>query len=152
VVAARDVDPLAPRGGEETILLVEDQPEVRQIVERLLTRLGYRLLVAPDAGAALTLIASDAGRIDLLVTDVVLPGMSGRELADEITQRIPTINVMFISGYTDDAIVRHGVLEAGVHYLEKPFTPDSLAAKVRHVLDTGSANGNRRAPSVTVGQ
>ena len=143
--------PEAIRGGAETVLLVEDQPDVRQIVQLLLTRLGYRLLVASDAAAALTMIASHAGKLDLLITDVVLPGVSGRELANEITERFPAVKVLFISGYTDDAIVRHGVLEAGVHYLEKPFTPDALASKVRHVLEVELA-GKRRAPVATGGR
>jgi two-component system, cell cycle sensor histidine kinase and response regulator CckA len=146
-----DGAPETVRGGAETLLLVEDQPEVRQIVELLLTRLGYRILVAPDAAAALTLIASHGGALDLLITDVVLPGMSGRELASEVAERFPAVKVLFISGYTDDAIVRHGVLEAGVHYLEKPFTPDSLASKVRHVLEV-EPTGKRRLPAGMVGR
>ena len=152
VDASTDAAPEAIRGGAETVLLVEDQPEVRQIVQLLLTRLGYRLLVAADAATALTMVATHTAQPDLLITDVVLPGMSGRELANEVTERFPAIKVLFISGYTDDAIVRHGVLEAGVHYLEKPFTPDSLAAKVRHVLEVEPAIQKRRSAPVKVRQ
>ncbi|MFI5228129.1 MAG: PAS domain S-box protein [Gemmatimonadales bacterium] len=126
-------------GRGETILLVEDQADVRRIVSLMLRRLGYRVLVASDGDGALALVARNSSSIDLLVTDVVLPGVSGRVVADEVTRRLPGTKVLFVSGYTDDAVVRHGVLAAGIHYLEKPFTPDALASKVRSVLDSGSS-------------
>jgi CheY-like chemotaxis protein len=137
---ALETEPATARpGGGETILLVEDQEDVRRIVSLMLRRLGYHVLVASDGDEALALVATNTGVIDLLITDVVLPGVSGRAVADEITKRLPATKVLFVSGYTDDAVVRHGVLEAGIHYLEKPFTPDALASKVRSVLDSSSS-------------
>ncbi|MGH7562673.1 MAG: response regulator, partial [Gemmatimonadales bacterium] len=126
----------APVGGSETVLIVEDEPAVRSIVHNVLGRLGYRVLDAADGEIGLALAARHQGPIHLLVSDVVMPGMSGRQLADRFTGLRPEAKVLFVSGYTDDAVVRHGILELGTHYLQKPFTPDMLARKVRRVLDT----------------
>jgi nitrogen-specific signal transduction histidine kinase/CheY-like chemotaxis protein len=120
--------------GTETILLAEDEPQVRAIARTILEKAGYRVLEATTPADALA-ISDQTDLIDLLLTDVIMPKISGRELAERITKRRPSLKTLFMSGYTDDAVVLHGVLEAGVFFLQKPFTPDSLARKVRDVLD-----------------
>jgi len=123
-----------PRG-TETVLVAEDEAAVRAVTRQVLARQGYVVLEAPHGGAALDIAAQHRGPIHLLVTDVVMPGLSGRQLADQLARLRPDTKVLYVSGYTDDAVVRHGVLEAGIAYLQKPFTTDSLARKVREVLD-----------------
>ncbi len=125
----------APRGGSETILLVEDESSVRDLTAEVLDRAGYRVLTARDGQRALEIAGANDGGIDLLLTDVVMPGISGRELADRLVMVHPATRVLFMSGYTDDAIVQHGVLNAGTEFLQKPFTGAALAARVRQVLD-----------------
>jgi two-component system, cell cycle sensor histidine kinase and response regulator CckA len=127
--------------GTETILLTEDAPALRAAAHQILERYGYTVLDAPSSGAALALAGSCPGPIHLLLTDVVMPGMSGRELAEQFTARRPGVRVLYMSGYTDDAVVRHGVLRPGVAYLQKPFTPDVLARKVREILDSAPGSG-----------
>ncbi|HEX6276107.1 MAG TPA: response regulator [Polyangiaceae bacterium] len=121
--------------GDETILLVEDEDQVRVIAGAVLRRYGYNVLVARNAGEALLLCEGHPGTIDVLVTDVVMPQMSGPELAQRLAIGRPEMRILCMSGYTDDSIVRHSVLQPGVAYLQKPFTPQSLATKVREVLD-----------------
>src|SRR6267378_3111158 len=128
-------EPTPVRGGDETVLLVEDAAPVRTLARRSLEARGYRVLEAPDGPAALALSASHGGGIDILVNDVVMPGMSGRELAERLAPQRPTMKVLYTSGYTDDTMVRQGVLNAGVAFLQKPFVPDTLTRKVREVLD-----------------
>src|SRR6059058_3482897 len=123
-----------PRG-TETVLVAEDEAAVRAVTREVLERQGYVVLEAPHGAAALDIAAQHRGPIQLLVTDVVMPGLSGRQLADRLARLRPDTKVLYVSGYTDDAVVRHGVLEAGIAYLQKPFTIDSLARKVREVLD-----------------
>jgi len=123
-----------PRGGE-TILLVEDDDSVRALADLLLRDCGYTVLATRDGADAVRLASEHAGRIDLLVTDVVMPRMDGRAVADRLRTLQPGIKVLFLSGYTDDAVVRHGVHEAAVAFLQKPFTPHALTEKVREVLD-----------------
>jgi two-component system, cell cycle sensor histidine kinase and response regulator CckA len=127
--------PREVRGGHETVLLVEDAAPVRALARRSLEAHGYRVIDAFDGPSALELSARHRAPIDLLVTDVVMPGMSGRELAERLAPVRPGMKVLYTSGYTDDAMVRQGVLNAGVAFLQKPFVPDSLARKVREVLD-----------------
>jgi PAS domain S-box-containing protein len=115
------------------ILLVEDEPLVRDVAQRVLERAGYTLKVAGSAEEAL-LHAPGLGDFDLLVTDVVMPGRSGRELADALLEQRPQLRVLFMSGYTEDMVVKRGVLEGQMALLQKPFTPDSLLAAVRHAL------------------
>jgi CheY-like chemotaxis protein len=124
-----------PVGGSETVLVVEDVAAVRAVAREMLTRYGYTVLEAPDGETATQLAAAREGTIHLLVTDVVMPDASGRELADRLVKLRPEMKVLFMSGYTDDAIVRHGVLRQGIAYIQKPFTPEALARKVRAVLD-----------------
>jgi two-component system cell cycle sensor histidine kinase/response regulator CckA len=122
-------------GGRETLLLAEDDPGVRRVASQVLTQKGYHVLVAPNGEAALTMARAHEGEITLLVTDLVMPGMTGRELAELLEATRPGLRVLYMSGYTDDSVVRHGVLSEGLAYLQKPFTPQALAAKVREVLD-----------------
>jgi signal transduction histidine kinase/CheY-like chemotaxis protein len=121
--------------GTETILLVEDEEQVRTIVLSILRRQGYSVIPAQHAGEALLLCEQHPEAIDLLLTDVVMPQMSGPELAKRLASTRPEMKVLCMSGYTDDSIVRHGVLEGGVAFLQKPITPASLARRVREVLD-----------------
>ena len=122
--------------GNETILLTEDEQSVRELAARILRDRGYQVYEAPDGREALAIAQRHPERkIHLLLTDVVMPGMSGKELADRLKLSIPDIKVLFISGYTDNAIVHHGVLDKGVNFIQKPFTPESLARKLREVLD-----------------
>jgi two-component system cell cycle sensor histidine kinase/response regulator CckA len=123
--------------GNETVLLVEDEEGVRALSRHILQSCGYTLLEAHDGVEAVRVAERHRGRIDLLLTDVVMPRMSGREVAERVTGLHPETKVLFLSGYTDDAVVRHGILEAEVAFLQKPFLPTSLAAKVRAVLDGG---------------
>lgn len=121
--------------GQETILLIEDEAGVRQITKLALERLGYHVLEASHGQAALQQLDQYDGAIDLLITDVVMPAMNGRELVEHLRQRANLTPVLYMSGYTDDAVVRHGVINATDAFLQKPFTPSSLARKVREVLD-----------------
>jgi CheY-like chemotaxis protein len=126
-----------PVGGWETVLLVEDSAAVRSIARQILERSGYTVLEAPNGRVALAIGRNRTRPIHLLLTDVVMPEMSGRQLAEEFSRVRTDANVIFMSGYTDDAVVRHGVVSAGVDYLQKPFSPDALLRKVREVLDAG---------------
>ena len=121
--------------GSETILVVEDESGVRELVRKVLERHGYHVLMAAAPHEALELAENHDGPIHLLTTDVVLPEMSGKTLAQQIAIARPQIRVLYMSGYTDDAIVHHGVLDADTPFLQKPFTPCALARKVRTVLD-----------------
>jgi PAS domain S-box-containing protein len=124
-----------PPGGAETVLLVEDEDIVRMLTRELLEMGGYTVLEAASGHAAIEVCERRAGAIDLLVSDVVMPGMSGRELADKLSERHPEMRVLFISGYTDDAIGHHGVLDEGVNFIQKPFTIEAFLTKVRQALD-----------------
>jgi PAS domain S-box-containing protein len=121
--------------GTETILLVEDEDQVRTVARGILQRHGYHVLDARNAGEALLLCEKHAGQIHLLLSDVVMPQMSGPELANRLGALRPTMKVLFMSGYTDDSIVRHGALTSNIAFLQKPLTPSSLTRRVRDVLD-----------------
>jgi len=129
--------------GTETLLLVEDEPEVRWLVRDMLQQLGYTILEARHGIEAQVLSIQHPGPIHLLITDVVMPQMSGREIAEQLRSEHPETKVLYMSGYTDDAVVRHGVLAAEVAFLQKPFTPEALAVKVREVLDSQAGSGGR---------
>jgi CheY-like chemotaxis protein len=129
-----EISPAIP-AGTETILLVEDDIGVRELIQQVLRRLGYTLFEAQNGREALRLAAHYAEPIHLLLTDVIMPGMTGKALAEEISQTRPGLKILFISGYTDEAIASHGILDPGVAFLQKPFSPMALARKVRLVLD-----------------
>jgi two-component system, cell cycle sensor histidine kinase and response regulator CckA len=128
----------APLGGDETVLVVEDDDDVRRVVRRMLEGLGYDVLEAMGPTAALEIVRSD-GKVDLLLTDLVMPGGTGRSLAEEVVRVRPGIGVMLMSGYTDDEIVRRGLLPGTATFLQKPFERDDLARHVRVALDARSA-------------
>jgi PAS domain S-box-containing protein len=121
--------------GSETILLVEDEEEVRKLAVRVLERQGYKVLAARDGEEALRICEQHRDPIHLMLTDVVMPGMNGHEVAKRLESFHPETKVLYMSGYTDNAIVLHGVLVKGVHYIQKPFTVDALTKKVREVLE-----------------
>ncbi len=121
--------------GRETILLVEDEPGLRDLAQTVLASAGYRVLVASHPHEAVGICEKEAGPIHLLLTDVVMPGMSGRVLADHFAFSKPEMKVLYMSGYTDNAVVHHGVLKEGMNFLQKPFSPDVLLRKVREVVN-----------------
>jgi two-component system, cell cycle sensor histidine kinase and response regulator CckA len=135
VVPAEALPPAEALKGSETILLVEDEEQVRRLACDILQASGYTILEASGGLEALQVCETNHGGIQLMVTDVVMPGMSGRELADELSTVRPEMKVLYVSGYTEDAIGEYGVLEEGVNFLQKPFRPSDLARKVRDVLD-----------------
>jgi CheY-like chemotaxis protein len=118
----------------KTILLVEDEDVVRGMVAEALQLCGYTVLIAGDGAAALDISEEFAGEIKLMLTDVVMPQMSGRQLTEKISLQRPNMKVLYMSGYTDDAIVRHGVLEEGTAFIGKPFSPDALVLKIGELL------------------
>ncbi|HEX4782921.1 MAG TPA: PAS domain S-box protein [Candidatus Sulfotelmatobacter sp.] len=135
-LAERHPAPAAPTalGGSETVLLVEDEESVRQLVRETLAAKGYRVMEASNGEGGLSAAAQHNGKIDLVITDVVMPGMGGRELVKQLAQTCPETKVLYLSGYTEDAIFSEGTLESGAAFLQKPFTLQSLARKVREVL------------------
>ena len=139
----KPADPVAPAaanptpaGGSETILIVEDEPAVREVLRRLLEQQGYNVLTTSNGSEALALHAQHAGTIDLILTDVVMPGMSGFELAQQLTQTGKQPKVLYVSGYSEEAILRHGSLERGAAFLAKTFTTETLKRTVRDLLDS----------------
>ena len=118
-----------------TVLLVEDDDQVRGILKQILEGLGYHVLTASNGEEALSTAQDGEGDIKLMITDVVMPQMSGRELTEHVLALRPNLPVLFMSGYTDDAIVRHGLLDEKLNFLQKPFDSATVARKVREVLD-----------------
>ncbi len=123
------------RRGTETVLFAEDEAGVRQLMSRILARSGYLVLEAADGNEAVRIAAAHCGPIHLLITDVVMPGASGLDVSNQIAMRHPEARVLFISGHTDDAVIRHDVLRERVNFLQKPFSPSDLERKVREILD-----------------
>jgi len=141
--------PAAIPRGQETILVVEDEPQIRQLACECLTHCGYNVLSSTDGVEALQLVKRTQQPIDLIVTDVVMPKISGRELAERVSKIHPLIKVLFMSGYTNDAIVNHGVLDGATWFIQKPFAFEGLARKVREVLDSDDLphrNGQSKLP------
>jgi two-component system cell cycle sensor histidine kinase/response regulator CckA len=134
-----------PRGGE-TILLVEDEDALRELAKMVLEASGYKVLSTQNGSEALKVCQENAGIIQLLFTDVVMPKMSGRQLRDLLVSSRPNMKVLYMSGYTDDTMVRNGIQHAETNFLPKPFTPVALAQKVRDVLD--GTNGRQDAAAV----
>ncbi len=148
----RDEDPEAmaaagatepPPSGTETILLIEDEASLRHMIREILVSVGYQVLECPTPEEGIRAAKDHAGPIHMLLTDVVLPRMSGPQVAEMLRSSRPAVQVLYISGYTDDAISHHGILDAGVHFLQKPFTTDALLRMLREVLDAGE----QQAPS-----
>ena len=127
--------PRADRG-QETILLVEDETHLRQLVRQYLETQGYKVLEAEDGAAALQIVDGYKGTVDLLLSDVIMPGMSGRELATRIIQLLPDVRVLYMSGYAENAVGADGTLDAGINLLQKPFSLPALKDRVREVLDS----------------
>jgi CheY-like chemotaxis protein len=121
-------------GGTETVLLVEDEESVRQLVRETLAAKGYRVMEAQNGESGVAVAARHNGKIDLVITDVVMPGMGGRELVKQLAQTRPETKVLYLSGYTEDAIVSEGNIDSGAAFLQKPFTLQTLSRKVREVL------------------
>jgi CheY-like chemotaxis protein len=121
-------------GGTETVLVVEDDASVRNLVDRTLKQHGYKVLTARAPAEAVAMVGRGNGTIHLLLSDVILPQMSGSTMASALAQWQPRMKVLYMSGYTDDAVIRHGVLDEGVAFLQKPFTSQALMRKVREVL------------------
>jgi CheY-like chemotaxis protein len=124
-----------PPRGTETVLLVEDEDAIRVLARHVLAGCGYAVLEAADGDEAARVAGGHAGPVHLVVCDVVMPGVGGRVVAERVAATHPGVRVLFVSGYTDDAVVRHGVLHEKVNFLQKPFSPTALAHKVREVLD-----------------
>ena len=134
---ATEIAASPPARGQETILLVEDEPSLLSVNTRLLESLGYTVLAAARPAEALRLAREQGKDVDLLVTDVIMPGMNGRDLARMLLEQYPGLKRLFTSGYTANVIAHHGVLDPGVHFLQKPFSLQALAAKVREALNGG---------------
>jgi len=130
--------------GSETVLVAEDDDSVQDVAQRTLQRYGYNGLSAQSGEEALRVSDQIDGPIHLLLTDVIMPGMSGHELGKRLQSARPEIKVVYMSGYTDNAISHHGVLDPAVHFMEKPFSPEGLARKVREVLDASSTEAAAR--------
>ena len=122
-------------GRRMRLLVVEDEPGVARLITDILRQQGYTVLEATDSLAAIQLSAKHEGKIDLVLTDVVMPNMGGAQLAAELRRKRPGLKVVYMSGYTENAIVHHGVLDSGVEFLPKPFTIEGMAAKIRAILD-----------------
>jgi two-component system, cell cycle sensor histidine kinase and response regulator CckA len=133
--------PHVAAGGTETILLVEDEDSVRQLVRETLSARGYQVVEAGNGEDGLAAAARHNGPIDLIITDVVMPGMDGREMVKLLAQTRPETKVLFLSGYTEDSIASEGTPETGPAFLQKPFTLQNLSRKIREILGNSSAAG-----------
>ena len=134
--------PAAGLQGDETVLIVEDQEAVLRYAKASLETYGYHVLDAANGNAAMAVAQNYSGQIDLILTDVVLPGMNGKVLAEQLTAARPDLKVLFMSGYPADVIAHRGVLDSGVSYIPKPFSPDGLASKIQEVLAGTSSSAS----------
>jgi CheY-like chemotaxis protein len=134
-------------GGRETVLVVEDEPAVRELAAFALREKGYTVFEAVNGEEGLRVARQHEGKIDLVLTDVIMPVMGGKEMADHLRTSHPDTKVLFTSGYTQDAIGDHGVLRPGIVFLQKPYTTSTLARKVREVLEEGMATSQQKSPS-----
>ncbi|MEK6779261.1 MAG: response regulator, partial [Candidatus Deferrimicrobiota bacterium] len=132
--------------GRETVLVVEDEEVVRELVRQVLKESGYTVLAASDGEEAIEVATASKVPVHLVVMDVIMPKMGGREAARSLERLFPGVSILYMSGYTDEAIVHHGVLESGISFLEKPFTPDALLRKVREVLNLRTKGQSRGLP------
>jgi CheY-like chemotaxis protein len=140
--AVDNQDDLVPEGeGAETILVVEDDTDVRTYIAETLRGLKYRVLTANAAQSALYVLIDDTKRVDLLLTDVVMPGLNGRELARRAQALRPNLPVLFMTGYSRNAVVHHGRLDEGVEFIQKPVSQSQLAARIREILDRNPKAG-----------
>ena len=137
VATPGDEKPCTGQARSETILVVEDNNQVRLLAGNILKRQGYNLHLADNGAAALALLAANHGAVDLLLTDVVMPDINGRDLFDKVSEQYPAVRVLYMSGYTNEVIAQRGVLDEGVSFIQKPFTIQGLTAKVREVLAAG---------------
>ena len=124
------------KGGTETILIAEDNTEVRNLLKEILSKAGYRINEASDGGEAIAIFHKNRDDINLLILDVIMPGMNGKEAYEEIKKLKPDIKVIFMSGYNADVIHKRGMLEVGLNFISKPIAPGELLKKVREILDT----------------
>lgn len=129
-----------PAGGTETVLLVEDETALLSLGKTILQRLGYTVLTADTPGAALQLVRNHAGEIHLLITDMVMPEMNGRELAQQLSVLRPAMHCLYMSGHTADVIAHHGVLNPGIHFIQKPFSMEDLARAIQEILGDKKEN------------
>jgi CheY-like chemotaxis protein len=127
--------------GHETVLLVEDEPAILKMTMLILEKLGYTVLTAPTPREALERFRKGSGPVDLLITDVIMPDMNGKDLADRLSNTFPNLSILFMSGYTADVIAHHGVLDEHVAFIQKPFSRKDLATKIREVLDSRRNRG-----------
>jgi CheY-like chemotaxis protein len=141
VADAAEPAPQAVAGGSETILVLEDEARVRKLICEVLQNRGYHVIEAVRGEEALRKAIEHQGRIHLLLADVVMPEMSGPQAVQQIRAVQPGIKVLYMSGYTDEAMMHHGILESGTPFLQKPFLPDALARKVREVLGSQATAG-----------
>jgi CheY-like chemotaxis protein len=132
---ARKVEKAGLAGGGERILVVEDEEGLRKLTGAILAQAGYTVSLAANGGEALLLMEEKGLKPDLVITDVVMPNMSGKELIDRLRRNYPHLKALFMSGYTDDAIVHHGVLDSAVHFIQKPYSLEALLSKVRQVIE-----------------
>jgi CheY-like chemotaxis protein len=138
IAKAEAADRAPIKRGSETVLLVEDEDMVRKLASELLEESGYIVLEANGGEEAINLGKAHTKPIDLLITDVVMPKLSGKEVADQLRAVHPETKVLFMSGYTDEAIVHHGIVDSGIDFIQKPFSERALAQKIRDVLDTNA--------------
>jgi CheY-like chemotaxis protein len=142
--AVRDATPAPAQAGYETVLLVEDEDGVRRLLTQLLRRSGYQVLEASGGAEALRIFETRVRDIHLVLTDIVMPGMSGRMLASRLRELRPEIRIIFMSGYPNDVLTRTGALTSGMSFLQKPLRPEVLAARVREALDSPTLPFNPR--------